>query len=677
MTPLGSEGADGPPALDGPPSAPEPPKPSVPLASAESVDLLKQVDMARDHVNGNWKRDAEALVSPRLLVAKIELPFAPSGDYELTIVAERLSGNDSFIVGLVIDGRQVAMTLDGYGGETAGLADLDHHDGAENATTRRGRLLPPGKPHTVVCTVRGSSLRVTCDGEPVIAWSGDAARLSDSDFWQVHDKRRLYLGAWDSEFKYTRIELKPLSSAKATGVERRMSDLAGDNTNGNQSRLPVPGEDEQKKSRQELLKKLAAAKAPEQKRTLAQEFVAQALAATKVDATAYVRLRQAVDLADAGGDLDLAWQAIDRLAKTFDVDAQDLRQKSLTEIGKTAKSPEQCRELVDASCRLMASALADAKPEIVKKAAAQAQSWAKRAKDKTLQRELASRVSGATKVAGELDAVAAARQTLTTMPDDPHANFVVGHFELCVADDWEPALVKLAKGDDAAWRKLASESRPLVHDLSGTDLRMAAADAWWTEAEKEPWPGRHYLRLHAANWYRLALPSLSGTNRTHAEQRLKLLLATDEGLPAWELFDGGQTVGGFRRITRGGSLRTRVDYDGPIDVTFTARTDSLNIRLTAYDRDMVIWNWELNPSELRVGRPDGSTVPAPVTPLEPNRWYTFHYRVTRQGTTITVDGVPVFSENQVYGKFPRAAVGVTGWGNAVVDVKKFVIRPLE
>jgi serine/threonine protein kinase len=192
---------------------PAPPAPLAKMArgtSSDSIDLLALIDVARDLVNGDWKRENAALVSPKRPDARLLLPYSPGGDYELTLIAERVSGTQSLVVGLVIGGRQVALTLDGYGGETAGLADLDQHDAASNESTRRGRRLPPGQPHTIVCTVHGSRVRVTCDGQEALAWSGDAARLSNSKFWEVPDERRLYLGAQESEFKFTRVEVRPL-----------------------------------------------------------------------------------------------------------------------------------------------------------------------------------------------------------------------------------------------------------------------------------------------------------------------------------------------------------------------------------------------------------------------------------------------------------------------------------
>ena len=286
----------------------------------------------------------------------------------------------------------------------------------------------------------------------------------------------------------------------------------------------------------------------------------------------------------------------------------------------------------------------------------------------------ACRQSG--KLADQIDTVAAARETLKASPDDTHANFVVGHYELCAAGDRQHARVKLAKGDDATWQKLANEdSAP----PGNPQQQLALADAWWSQAEKEIWPGQHYLRMRAGELYRRAVASLSGRERTHALNRLKELLAVDDGLPDWGLFDLGRAEkrGTYVRLDPGGTLRTCIEYDAPMDITFVARTDSLNIRLFAHNYPSVIWNWEVNPSELRVANPDGETIPALATSLEANRWYTLRYRVTSQGTTVSVDGLSVFSENKTYAKFPRSPVGVNGEGPAVIDVKKFVVRPIE
>lgn len=645
------------------------------------VNLLTKVDVANDRVDGDWKREDSALISPRQQGARLQLPIRPSDNYEVTIVAERLAGVESFIVGLVVGGRQVAMTLDGYGGETAGLANLDGRDGASNEATRHGRRLPPGKPHTIVCTVRGNGLRVTCDGKEALNWSGDASRLSSNPFLQMPDQQRLYLAAWESKFRYTRIEYRPLTDEPRKTLDRpRPGGLA---VLSDQSRLAIPNDDALKPARTELQKqfsaKLAAARSPDAKRALAEELIQKAAATTAPSAAVYVTLNQAVDLAEAAGDLDLAWQAINDLADAFDVNPLPRRQQSLIAVGKAASSPGQYRDLADAACLLTAEALAAEDAALVKKAAALGQSFAKRGKDAALVKLVAARAKDATKLAGQIDGVSRARDTLKTSPDDTSANFIVGHYELGAGGDREHALRKLAKAADADWKKLAGDDLNASRDEVSTQQQLALADAWLARSKNESWPGRHYLRMRAAEWYHRASPALKGPERTRCVDRLKALLADDDGLPNWELFELNRVEkrGTYLRIEPGGSLRTRVEFDGPMDITVVARTDSLNIRLCAHGTESVIWNWEVNPSELRVRGHDGSTVPFPVTRLQPDRWYTLRYQVTQRGTNITVDGLPVFSDNKGYQAFPRSAVGVNGAGPAVIDVKKFIVRPVE
>ena len=184
--------------------------------------------------------------------------------------------------------------------------------------------------------------------------------------------------------------------------------------------------------------------------------------------------------------------------------------------------------------------------------------------------------------------------------------------------------------------------------------------------------------MRAAERYRRVRPSLAGKEKARVDERFKALLAEDDGLPAWELFGirGGQQRGGYMRLPLGTALRTPVDYGGPIEVRFEARTEDLNIRLFAHTREAVIWNWELNPKELRVTRPTGELATARVEPLEANRWYEFRYIIAPQGTSISVDGSSIFADNRSYEKFPPSPVGANG-AESTIDVKKFVVKPLD
>jgi hypothetical protein len=337
--------------------------------------------------------------------------------------------------------------------------------------------------------------------------------------------------------------------------------------------------------------------------------------------------------------------------------------------------------MADDACRLMAEALAAGQPAAVKKVAAQAQSFAKRSNDAAQIKEIAIRARDSGKLAAEFERAAAASETLKTQPEDPEANFIAGRYELCATGDWKQALPKLAKGGDANWQKIAKDELELTRDPATPARQMAAGDGWWDLAEKEAWPGRHYLRMRAAEWYRRAQPSLADKEKARVDGRLKSLLAEDNGLPAWELFDlqDGQRRGGFVRLLDGGALSTPVEYEGPLDVSFVARTEGVNLRLFAHDhREAVVWNCDANPQEMRVVRPTGRAATPKVAPLEANRWYALRYVVTRQGITISVDGAVVFSEQREFPTIPRSSIRVhRGRQASTIDVKKLVVKPLD
>lgn len=642
-----------------------------------AIDLLKGIDPERDAVAGEWRMEDGGLITPAEAQARLRIDYDLPKSYDVSLVAERLEGKGTLGLGLALDGAQVLAAVDAFDGTITGLDKIDGKSCNENETTHRGGVLKDGAPNTLDCHVRPGHVQVIINGEKLIDWRGDSRKLSNS--FPIPDPPALFLAMWGARYRITKLELSPVSEESSIDVHKPSRDLA---QLGKQVRLAAPDADAQRKARLELQKrhssKFAAAKSSDARRSLAEELIERAAAANP-DVDVYVALDQAIDLSESAGDLDLAWQAIDELGGAFEIDALTRRQQSLTVVGKSARSPQQFRDLVDAACLLMADALAAEQGALVKKVSAQAQSFAKRSKDPALTKLVAARCQDAGKLAGQIDELAQAIETLDKTPDDAGANFTVGHFQLCAARDREQGLQKLAKSADADWKMLANDDLEASRQDAAPDRRLALADAWLAQSEREIWPGRHYLRMRAAEWYRGALPSLSGRERTHCIDRLKELLGGDEGLPAWDLFnlERVEKRGTHVRIEPGGALRTCVEYDHPMDIIFVARTDSLNIRLSVHGYPSVIWNWEVNPSELRIASPDGAQTPVPTTPLDANRWYTFHYRVTSQGTNITVDGVPVFAETKAYRKFPRSQAGIHGEGPAVIDVKKFVIKRIE
>ncbi|MDB6112186.1 MAG: hypothetical protein JWR69_3936, partial [Pedosphaera sp.] len=92
-------------------------------------------------------------------------------------------------------------------------------------------------------------------------------------------------------------------------------------------------------------------------------------------------------------------------------------------------------------------------------------------------------------------------------------------------------------------------------------------------------------------------------------------------------------------ITGEGGLVTRVEYSPPFVIRAVAKTDLTNIRLV-YGQGLVIFNWELNPAELRfhdpgTGKPSG--VPGQGR-VPVNEWQEIEWRVESNSASIAVNG---------------------------------------
>jgi hypothetical protein len=104
------------------------------------------------------------------------------------------------------------LVMDGFHKPAWGLEQVDGKRGHENATSRPGRRLIIGRPHTVVLTVTRAGIAASCDGTEVVRWSGDSSRLALEPGWTMPGREDcLVLGA-QAPFRITRLRLEPLGS---------------------------------------------------------------------------------------------------------------------------------------------------------------------------------------------------------------------------------------------------------------------------------------------------------------------------------------------------------------------------------------------------------------------------------------------------------------------------------
>lgn len=139
----------------------------------------------------------------------MQVPVKPPREYSLRMKVERLQGIECLGLGIVVDGRQTMLAIDGYQQRFSGIHNLDGKPANENESTKPGTFLPLRKPVTLECGVTASSISLKIDAAPVIDWRGDPGRLSLSPDWPVPRSDGLFLGEFNSEFEIHEFTLLP------------------------------------------------------------------------------------------------------------------------------------------------------------------------------------------------------------------------------------------------------------------------------------------------------------------------------------------------------------------------------------------------------------------------------------------------------------------------------------
>lgn len=145
-------------------------------------------------------------------------------------------------------------------------------------------------------------------------------------------------------------------------------------------------------------------------------------------------------------------------------------------------------------------------------------------------------------------------------------------------------------------------------------------------------------------------------------------IATARGVtPAGDIFLIGD---GYQRAT------TPQSFEPPVEITIVAKTDSTNLRI-GYAADQVIFNWELNPHELRVdGGPADGQHKAGKGLVPANEFVTIKWIVTPQKQSISVNGEQRFEHSGDYSRIFKP-VTVFPTSNSRVTVKSIKVRQLQ
>ena len=181
--------------------------------SSRIVDLLKMVDVQRDAVAGIWTREDGAVLSPdRTPAARLELPYLPPQQYDLTLVVEPAIGNQGFVLGLLAEGRQVTAVL-GLKGKVSGLATFASFEFPDPETEYSGKLFTSGDQTTILCRVRERRITIEADGRQIIDYQGDLKQLRSYDLWKVNNPNVLTIGTAVSRYRISKIVIEGIEKA--------------------------------------------------------------------------------------------------------------------------------------------------------------------------------------------------------------------------------------------------------------------------------------------------------------------------------------------------------------------------------------------------------------------------------------------------------------------------------
>ncbi|HVW37239.1 MAG TPA: hypothetical protein VHB99_08030, partial [Pirellulales bacterium] len=444
------------------------------------VDLLKLINVDRDAVKGEWRLENGRLISPAAFVPRLAIPYRLPPEYILSVVVERIEGENSFGVGLVAGDSKAAVLLDGWYGKASGLDALDGQSAEKNASTRAGRVLRDNQPNTLVCNVTKHGIRVTVNGESIIDFQGDFDRLSWPAIWGDPLAERLELiGSDDSRFAISKLELTVVSDpANVAGPRDRLASMPNEPAktaqhrktsnerrtlgaliNGPEVKAPVPDRQELAKAERQVRElfdvALTNASDPGQKLLLADKFMDKADESADATADRYVLLKMARDLAAESGGAKVAARAANEMANWFQVDPLELRLEAFAKAGKTASTAQQKQELFDAALSLIDDFIAANEFDKASKSAGIAQAAARTLKNPQLTKDVAEKKREAERIAKEFLKIRDDLARLDADESDPAANLAVGKFYCLTKGDWQRGLELLARGDDPAYKSLA------------------------------------------------------------------------------------------------------------------------------------------------------------------------------------------------------------------------------
>ncbi len=284
-------------------------------------------------------------------------------------------------------------------------------------------------------------------------------------------------------------------------------------------KMPVPDEKQLARARKLIEEvygeQLRQGKTNEEKIKVAALLIEDARS-TSEPADKFAVLSEAAVLASRGGGIDKTFDALEEM-QVFDDPLLDLKINIIKNLLMEGE-PDRQESLSRRCLGMINDAIAEDRYELAQTFARYAVISAKKARN-TRQAGTALAVErDLEKLVEVRENVAAALDTLRNDPDNPSANLATGKFFCFVKQDWRKGLPHLARCDTEPYQAIAEIEQGTPED---TDTRNKLADAWWEMADEHTGIEKQNIRVHAACWYKKAIPGLSGLLKRKALNRMQ------------------------------------------------------------------------------------------------------------------------------------------------------------
>jgi len=286
------------------------------------------------------------------------------------------------------------------------------------------------------------------------------------------------------------------------------------------ARLPVPPQDAQKISEtkiKSLFQEEYSRDSASERQAFARRLIGIAVETKDNSTDRFVLLREARELATQSGDLSTALQALDIMAKGYEIDLLQARSKVFESID--FPNSDGYKKLIGHVEQTVDQAIDDDRYDI---ALELVNLGIRIARKINYRRLLSVLVDRREEVEGQQKLYDAIQHSINALEEDPNsvdANLAVGKHWCFTKAHWAEGLPMLAKGPQGDLRDLVQKE---ISQPTSVDAQTALGDQWARFAESTDddveKDGAYQRALH---WYKRALSQVSGISKVEIEHSIQ------------------------------------------------------------------------------------------------------------------------------------------------------------